>query len=218
MNYNLIKPVVYIPLYDLCLCILFTKKARWFQLHSLTNLIIVNIIKNDVYNLVTRQQESIQILDDYEELYYIIVLHLYHMLFFKNTLMDYFHHIVFVLFGTIPIYYYYNINLIRLASFVGCGLPGVIEYFTLSLVKHNKISSLNQKILISNIYNYFRYPLGIYACSSIIIYYQQGYTPNIDIYTLIYTVFMIFFNGAYFNKLTIENKTWHSLSIRPVTN
>lgn len=31
MNYNLIKPVVYIPLYDLCLCILFTKKARWFQ-------------------------------------------------------------------------------------------------------------------------------------------------------------------------------------------
>ena len=46
----------------------------------------------------------------------------------------------------------------------------------------------------------------------------MGYTPNIDIYTLIYTVFMIFLNGAYFNKLTIENKTWHSLSIRPVTN
>ncbi len=218
MNYNLIKPIVYIPLSDVILCILFTKKARWFQLHCFTNIIIVDIIKHDVYNLITKQQDSIKFLEDYEELYYIIVLHLYHMLFFKNTLMDYFHHIVFVLFGTIPIYYYYNINLIRLASFVGCGLPGVIEYFTLSLVKHNKISSLNQKKLMCNIYNYFRYPLGSYACSSIIIYYQQGYTPSINLCTLVYTVFMIFFNGAYFNKLTIENKTWHSISIRPITN
>ena len=57
--------------------------------------------------------------------------------------MDYFHHILFVLFGTIPIYYYYNLNLIRLITFVGCGLPGAIEYFTLSLVKHNIIASLN---------------------------------------------------------------------------
>ena len=217
MNYNLIKPIVYIPLYDLCLCILFTKKARWFQLHSLTNLVILNIIKNDVYNLVINTNNSITILNNNEELYYIVILHLYHMLFFKNTLMDYFHHLMFVLFGIIPIYYYYNINLIRLATFVGCGVPGTIEYFTLSLVKHNKISSLNQKKLMCNIYNYFRYPLGSYACSSIIIYYQQGYTPSINLCTLVYTVFIIFFNGAYFNKLTIENKTWHSLSIQPIT-
>ena len=214
MNYNLIKPVVYIPLYDLCLCILFTKKARWFQLHSITNMIIFNIIKNDVYNLIINPMNNIVILENYEELYYIIVLHLYHMLFFKNSLMDYFHHIVFVLFGTLPIYYYYNINLIRLATFVGCGLPGVIEYFTLSLVKHNKISSLNQKILMSNIYNYFRYPFGVYTCCSILLHHQLGYTTNIDQFTLFYTILMIFFNGAYFNKLTIENKTWHSISIK----
>lgn len=217
MNYNLIKPIIYIPLYDLALCILFTKKARWFQLHSFTNMIIFNIIKNDVYNLMINPTKNIVILEDYEELYYIMVLHLYHMLFFKNSLMDYFHHIVFVLFGTLPIYYYYNVNLIRLATFVGCGLPGVVEYFTLSLVKHNKISSLNQKILMSNIYNYFRYPFGVYACSSILLHHQLGYT-NIDEFTLFYTIFMILFNGAYFNKLTIENKTWHSLSIKPITN
>ena len=63
MNYNLIKPIVYIPLYDLCLCILFTKKARWFQLHSLTNLVILNIIKNDVYNLVINTNNSITMSD-----------------------------------------------------------------------------------------------------------------------------------------------------------
>ncbi len=214
MNYNLIKPVIYIPLIDVILCNLFTKKARWVQLHSYVNLLIVNIIKDDVYILITNPVDNIKILEDCEELYYIIVLHLYHILFFENSLMDYFHHIVFVLFGIVPIYYYYNVNLIRLATFVGCGLPGGIEYFTLSLVKHNKITSLNQKILMSNIYNYFRYPFGIYTSSIILLYHQLGFIRNISKFTLFYTIFMIFFNGAYFNKLTIENKTWHSLSTR----
>jgi hypothetical protein len=82
MNYNLIKPVIYIPLIDVILCNLFTKKARWFQLHSYVNLLIVNIIKDDVYILITNPVDNIKILEDCEELYYIILLHLYHILFF----------------------------------------------------------------------------------------------------------------------------------------
>lgn len=211
-----IKCVCIIVSSDFILCFLFGKKARWFQLHGLVNLLIVNIIKNDVYNSIIQPYHvyELKYKNDFEELYYILYLHLYHMLFFKNTMMDYFHHIVFVLFGTIPIYYFYNMNLIKLATFVGCGLPGAIEYFTLTLVKHNIITSLNQKIFITNIYNYFRYPFSIFSIS--LIYYNHiiGITNNISNYTIFYTMLMIFYNGGYYNKLLIENKTWHMLSIK----
>ena len=211
-NYGLV-PIIVIPTLDKILCKIFTDKARWFQLHSVVNMIIVGYIKDDVYRLLVSPLD-IKRIDECEELYYILYLHLYHSLFFKNSMMDYFHHIVFVLFGTLPVYYYYNVNIIRLATFVGCGLPGAIEYCTLSLVKNNKITSLTQKTIMSNIYNYFRYPFGVYVCSYIYLVHIIGFTSWLNDFTVYYTIFMIFFNGSYFNKLTIENATWHRLSIR----
>lgn len=213
MHSSLITPLIRIPLLDIFLCIIFTKKARWFQLHCIINLLIVNIIKDDILSII-QNPTSINKLEYPEELYYILYLHLYHMIFFKNTIMDYFHHIVFVLFGTLPIYYFYNINLIRFASFTGCGLPGVIEYFTLTLVKHEKMKSLTQKTIMVYVYNYFRYPVSIFSAS--LIYYNHiiGLTKNISNFWVSYIIFMIVFNSAYFNKLTIENRTWHYLSIK----
>ena len=213
MNYNLISPILEIPLYDLCLCLLFSKKARWFQLHSFINMIIVKEISNDVYNLLLHPT-NIKILVDPKELYYILYLHIYHMLFFKNTIMDYFHHIVFVFFGTLPVYYYYDKNLIRLATLTGCGLPGVIEYFTLTLVKHGKIKFLTQKTIIVYVYNYFRYPVSVFAATLIYFNHMIGLTKNISNFCVFYTIFMIIFNSGYFNKVIIENRTWHYLSIR----
>jgi len=213
MNYNLISPIIEIPLYDLCLCILFTQKARWFQLHCFINIMIVQEIYKDIFNLLL-DPINIKLLEYPKELYYILYLHLYHMIFFKNTTMDYFHHIVFVLFGTFPIYYFYDVNLIRLATFTGCGLPGVIEYFTLSLVKHQKIRSLTQKTIMVYVYNYFRYPVSIFAASLIYYNHAIGLTNYISNFCVLYTIFMIIFNSAYFNKLTIENRTWHYLSIK----
>tara|TARA_A100001011_G_C14275753_1_gene829135 strand:+ start:1053 stop:1706 length:654 start_codon:yes stop_codon:yes gene_type:complete len=217
MYYNLINPVIEpiieIPLYDLCLCILFTKKARWFQLHCFINIMIVQEIYKDIFNLLLDPLD-IKVLEHHKELYYILYLHLYHMIFFKNTTTDYFHHIVFVLFGTFPIYHFYNVNLIRLATFTGCGLPGVIEYFTLSLVKHEKIKSLTQKTIMVYVYNYFRYPVSVFAASLIYYNHAIGLTNYISNFCVLYTIFLIIFNSAYFNKLTIENRTWHKLSIR----
>ena len=197
------------PILDVGLCMLYGKKARWFQLHAAVNFIILTFIFEDVCNLLINPL-NIRYLDNPIEIYYIVYLHLYHMLIFKNTLMDYFHHIVFVLFGALPVYYFYNYNTIRLCTFVGCGLPGLIEYTTLSLVKNNKMSSLTQKSLISNIYNYFRYPLTIFSASAIYIANQNLYT-NIPSNNILFVILMIFLNGSYFNKITIENCIHHKI-------
>ena len=196
ININLINysPILVIPVSDILLCLLFSKKARWFQLHSFINIIIVYIIKDDIYNLIMDPLLNIKKLENPLELQYIIYMHIYHILFFKNTFMDYIHHIIFVLFGCYPIYIYYNYNIIRLATFSGCGLPGAIEYFTLSLVKNHRIESLTQKHIMSNIYNYFRYPFSIFACSNIIIFNSIGLVV-VNNYILIYTVLLTYING-----------------------
>ena len=201
---NIIYPIIIIPFFDVLLCNFFGNKARWFQLHSVINLLILNIIKDDVYKLIIRPYEVVE-LEEPQELYYICFLHLYHFLFFKNSKMDFIHHFGFVLFGALPIYKLYNLNLIRLATFTGCGLPGFIEYTSLVLVKHNKIKSIEQKVLMSNVYNYFRYPFSVFASS--IIYCNHIIDKRFEIPSIIvfYTMFIVYLNGAFFNKITLEN-------------
>ena len=207
---DIIIPVITIPGIDYLLCYIFGNKARWFQLHSAINAIIVYIIYQDVYNLFIDPIQNVRILNSKIDCNFIILIHLYHIIAFtKITAMDIFHHTAFVAFGAVPIFYLENSNLLRLGCFPICGLPGTIEYFTLSLVKHNKLSSLLQKRLNSYLYNYIRYPLSIYAI--VIIYIT--YLTNPLIYNkplfILYTILIIFSNGAYYNKLTVENYIGH---------
>ena len=206
---DFIIPFISIPIIDITLCRLFGTAARWFQLHSAINGIITYIIWNDVYLLVNDPIKNVKSMISIMELYYIVFLHMYHFLFFKNTKMDYFHHIIFVGFGTIPIYYLYDKNIIRLTTFVGCGLPGCIEYLTLTFVKNNKLSQINQKRIMTYVYNYFRYPLSIYSISMIYIIHILGYTNNITNLSIVYITLLIFFNGGFYNKITIENYVLH---------
>tara|TARA_A100001015_G_C14990394_1_gene713616 strand:- start:663 stop:1325 length:663 start_codon:yes stop_codon:yes gene_type:complete len=210
---NIYYPIISIPLIDFTLCKCFGNKARWFQLHSAINFLIVYIIKDDVYNLLYSPYKIFE-LKSYDDLYYICYLHLYHILFFKNSRMDYFHHIFFVFFGALPIYYFYNLNVIRLATFSGCGLPGAIEYFTLSLVKNNNLHSIRQKVIMSYIYNYFRYPFGILASSIIYYNHSNGLTHNISNNIIFYVILMIYLNSGFYNKLIIENTihTYHKIN------
>ena len=84
-NYGLV-PIIVIPTLDKILCKIFTDKARWLQLHGVVNIIIVGLIKDDVYRLLINPLD-IKMIDEHRELYYILYLHLYHSLFFKNSMM-----------------------------------------------------------------------------------------------------------------------------------
>ena len=207
---DIIIPIVSIPTIDMILCCIFGYKSRWFQLHSTINGIIVLTIYQDIIELfinpIANNKNEISKIDST----YIILLHIYHLIISKNlTNMDVFHHVLFVGFGLVPSYIFFNNNVVKLVSFSTCGLTGCIEYFMLSLVKHEKMSSLQQKYINSYIYNYIRYPLTMY--SVIVIYLLYITNPNIIEYPtlLIYTILLMFFNGSYYNKITIENYIEH---------
>ena len=139
---NIVIPMVSIPTIDMFLCSIFGYKSRWFQLHSSINAIIVLTIYQEVIELfinpIVNNKTELSKIDSN----YIILLHTYHLIIAKKlTYMDIFHHILFVGFGLVPTYIFFNNNLIKLVSFSTCGLTGCIEYFMLSLVKHEKMSS-----------------------------------------------------------------------------
>ena len=103
-----LTPPLVIPFTDVILIKLFGKKARWFQLHAAINMLIVLHIKDDLYKLYFNPFNNIKPLEYAYDGYYIGILHLYHILFFKNSIMDIIHHGYFVMFGAVPMYYYYN--------------------------------------------------------------------------------------------------------------
>ena len=209
MSRDMIIPFVAIPTTDLLLCMLIGTKTRWFQLHAAVNAIIVSIIYEDVIKLYIDPIENNGELSSQMEGYFIIFLHIYHLFIFKNlSFMDYFHHILFVGLGFVPALLVYNNNLIRLASFAGCGITGFLEYSSLVLVKHNVINSLKQKKFNSYLYNYVRYPLSLYSIVAMYMAYKKN---NLIIHPLMltYICIIIFFNGAFYNKLTVENYIQH---------
>lgn len=203
---QLLIPLLTIPSLDILLCCMISNKARWFQLHASINLIITVIIFQDVEKYFTRMFGGILEKTSNIDNYFILILHLYHCLFFKNlSKLDYFHHLLFVITGVIPCTFLFKSNISRLITFTGCGLPGIIEYGSLVLMKHDIISQLMQKKINSYMYAYLRCPLSIFNVSFIYIGYKEGYFYEENRNLLFYILFLTYFNGTFYNKLTIEN-------------
>ena len=210
-------PVVCIPSIDFLLCKIFGKHTRWFQLHSAINAIIVLIIWDDIIAIFSNPLQNIDIIESHIDTYFILFLHIYHFFIVNNiTFMDYFHHIIFIGFGVIPTFFIENYNIIRLAWLSCCGLPGCIEYLTLSLVKHNKKCYIKKKKLNAYIYNYIRYPITIYCPTLTYIAYKENYLEKYNSYLIVYINLILFFNGAFYNKLTIENYIIHKKKGTPL--
>lgn len=209
---DIIIPLVTIPAIDLVLCKMFGTISRWFQLHSVINFIIVSIIYQDVIRLYINALQYNASVDTKIECYYILFLHIYHLFIKKLSFMDYFHHILFIGAGFIPGILLSNSNLTRLVSFSSCGLTGIIEYFTLALVKHKRMDCLTQKKINSYIYNYIRYPLSLYSVVAIYYVYMDNQSKDISPLLVLYLNFIIYLNGAFYNKLTIENYIIHKFT------
>ena len=212
---DVLIPVTTLPLLDILLCSMISNKSRWFQLHAVINLIIVSIIWKDVNNYYMYLFDAIKDKESDLDNCFIIVLHVYHCLFFTNlTRLDYFHHLLFVIMGVLPSLILIKTNIIKLLTFTGCGLPGLIEYTSLVLMKHDYLRVLQQKNINSYMYVYFRNPLAMFNLSFIYISYINGYLANESPYILLYVMTLTYFNATFYNKLAVENyrNTYYNLT------
>lgn len=216
-NFNLLDiPIIFtiISLIDIFLILLFSNKSRWFQLHAVINLIITQFVLKDSIDIYLNNFESIKIKDNNYDNLFIIILHIYHLFTFKKiTYMDIFHHFIFVGIGAIPSFLFVKSNIMKQANLIGCGIPGFIEYTTLSLVKHNIISSNTQKKISSYMYSYFRGPMCMFSATFLILYNNQQICRIKENYMLLnYLSFCCYINGSFFSKLAIENSIEYKYS------
>ena len=206
-NYNIIDSLIIIFLIDLLLINIFNKKARYYQLHCCINLIISYRIYPDIKNFIYDPLNSYKIINNNLDSYLIISLHFYHLLITKKlSFIEKIHHLLFVVFGVLPAIFFINTNQIYLGYIVCSGIPGIFEYGLLSLYKNNIISQKLQKCYTSYLYNYFRYPLGLYSCFlNLIMWNYNKILNNENIYFTIYINLLLFLNVSVFNHLTIKS-------------
>jgi len=192
---------------DYILIILFGKKARYYQLHSIINAIISFRILPDIKNFIYDPINAYKLLNTNLESYLILCLHIYHIIISKKLyFIELFHHILFVGFGVIPTIYFINTNQIYLGYICCSGLPGVFEYGLLTLLKNNVIKFNTQKFYTVYLYNYFRYPCAMYGCYlNLILYNYNNILNKENFYFTFYINILLFLNGSIFNHLTIKS-------------
>jgi len=188
--------------FDTLLIFLTGNNARWFKLHACYNMFIVGYTIGDVYDIIINPQSGFNYKNQTIGLA-VLILHVYHCIFFDLKPIDYYHHGISVFF---PILLIPNIQykFTSLYYFNMCGLPGGIDYFGLVFVKYNKIKKITQKKISSLTNAYIRIPLGIVCCC----YNYQAFlmvNDNIVLKSLMVMGIVIYTNVIGFGKLAIEN-------------
>lgn len=198
--------LLFIGATDLSLLRTLGNKARWFQLHTMINMIITIMTLQDT---VLAFKDPIFAMTQYCDRTASILafsLHLYHLMVFKKlTKMDYIHHFASSFIGGGPaILFYYN-KLLNACNFFICGLPGLIDYACLTAVKHNKMNRLTEKKINSFLNIYLRQPGMLYVLFMNYICFRY----NHDKYTHKWINFIgppiLFWNANFFSYEAVYN-------------
>uniref|UniRef100_A0A7S3PSQ0 Uncharacterized protein n=1 Tax=Aplanochytrium stocchinoi TaxID=215587 RepID=A0A7S3PSQ0_9STRA len=189
-------------------------KARWFAVHAFANLLVVLAGFNAV---VTALKDPLHACDSAKynddsfggdaSRYPVIItnsVHIYHMIAFKLTGADYFHHLLFLpTIGFAGQYYDWG-AVSAFNGFFMSGLPGGLDYFILVLVKHDVVSAMTQKHLCACINVYLRGPAIL--CVAMLLYIGVLYDfTTVPLYATIPIALLAAFNSLYYIKQSVAN-------------
>ena len=180
------------------------KSARWIFLHAIINLIVSISSLNSVVNCF---RDPINLnLTDYSDNYdilsimngwssaFVSVLHIYHSIFFKITVDDIMHHLIFVPFSLVNL----PNNIKNICAFFVCGFPGMLTYIALTLKKLHKISCLTEKkiALFQNLF--IRAPGLLFYSFSLFYSYMYAKKSNVTFPMICLICFLSIFNGLFY--------------------
>jgi len=189
-------------------------KARWFSIHAFANLLVcftalpaIVATIMDPYGAMSADKYADTSVFGSASPWPILVInsvHVYHMLAFKLSAADYFHHLLFI-----P-----TVGFIGQASAWGClrnflaffisGLPGGVDYFNLCLCKHGYMRLITQKRICAALNIWLRAPAllvngFIMYCSWL---YGTGSVPTVRLFIVLS---LSVFNGQYYAKQSVAN-------------
>ncbi len=191
--YNYYKPSVQVVPHN----------ARWFLIHSVTNLFITLTASHDLFLCFTDPDNALTISSPLTKTALVVALtmHAYHtIVFYKHlTPTDITHHAVMCGISG-PLSLYYTSRLTGAGLWFLTGLPGAIDYFLLWLVKIEAFERMREKEAYILISTWVRSP-GCVICCYIAAKNLGRYPAYIQIPTLI-NALLIGWNGQYYLSQT----------------
>ena len=185
-------------------------EGRYYLLHSMNNLSVVlttyPAISYTFNNLYTFYEYPF----DWRASIVTGALHGYHIIEYhkKFTYYDYLHHGT-MCFIALPIGIYINSgSMLDFSLFFICGLPGLIDYFLLFLVRNNWMDRMTEKKWNNSINLWLRCP-GCISISTLIataiMNVEPGIFTNIEVFLIYLIIFLNYWNGVYFMKLVVSD-------------
>ena len=205
--------------FTICASVCADATGRWFLLHALGNLVVAGLSVPDILYWWANPAGAMSVAycktlpsigcTDWPTCL-IVAMHIYHMLAYKLSGDDLFHHLLFVpLIGGVNFAYAWGVTGNILSFFIS-GLPGGVDYLMLSLVKMGKMNSYTEKRINCSINTWIRSP-GITAFVTIVLgswsqARSAGETKDLMPPWLMATCcLIIFFNGQFYAQRVIGN-------------
>ena len=126
--------------HSICIKNNMSELSCWYLLHFIGNFYITILCIKPISKVL--EDPILELFNPtpyYDTMIIIFILHSYHLLFFKCTKDDIFHHLLFVGVGTFTIFIFNNGYYSAVTHFFVCGLPGGIDYFYQFLYKSELI-------------------------------------------------------------------------------
>lgn len=181
------------------------KEGKYYFTHAICNFLIVNTTAYEVYQLYMNpysgltQTLRIPMLLTYSLHFYHIVL--YH---FKFRFDDWLHHIL-MIFVSLPLGNYFgSTRLLSHSLFYTTGLPGMIDYTCLCMVRNDKMERMTEKKINRFLNVWIRNPGCTIHAFLTLIFMNQLTLLQDQIFAFI-TMALVFWNGNYFMDQVVGN-------------
>lgn len=198
--FHIISSIVIFHVFCKYLCKL-NQLSSWYIIHAVVNFYITILCCEQIkYLLNDPIKELLNPVGYYDTTIIVAILHIYHLLFFKCTKTDIFHHLFFVTIGSFVVFVFNNGRFVALSHFFICGLPGGIDYIILFLYEFNYVEKITRLNIATYINVWIRAPgLCMVATFAIIkfIYSKQDLFCIIE---LLLQIIITYGNGQFYMK------------------
>lgn len=195
------------------------KMVQWFSTHALVNMVISYWTYNAVYLTIVDPYNSYNVKAHKETIENSNVpiclalwLHVYHVLFYKLTREDVFHHFLFATFLAIPGYYYEWGILRNCNLFFICGLPGGLIYALLALQKCGYLLSIPEQYFSLLMNGFIRCPGCLFSSFLLFkCFIENSYEANCIAFII--QLVLTPYNAVYYTIQSIKRATRYAYGI-----
>lgn len=197
--------------------------ARYFATHTCINAVIAYRSFGELWRFFESPETAIFCIDgcsDPSPNLLTIALHLYHMLCYDLKPIDRIHHYPAMIANTIMMLYPAG-PIQNFTFFFMMGLPGMLDYLMLVLVKYSLLASLAEKRCNALLNMGVRMPglvLSSFATLRSIVLYPELFQSEGHLICAMFICIHNFWNGTYFAFKAVESYVKHTLVISQVGN